>query len=71
MRAYEVTAFCPTTGKAHIQFGGSQSDAKAKQKELVELLVVKKKDVEIKETEIPTSKSELLEFLNELLSSRV
>lgn len=64
MRAYRVQ---DGEGKM-IRFGGSQTEAKQKRDEIIETLGVKKKEVSIEEIEIPTSKTELLEFLNEFSS---
>ena len=65
MRAYEVTA--KNGSQTHgVRFGSTQADARAKRDELVEQFNVKKSSVTIDEVEIPTSKAELLEFINDM-----
>lgn len=62
MRAYKVN----DKQKKVTRFAGSQTDAKTHRDAIMEGLDVKKKDVTIEEIEIPTGKTELLGFLNEL-----
>lgn len=66
MRAYRVSAQ-PDGTVLKFKVAGSQADAKIKRDELIEELGVKKKDVIIEEIDIPTSKAELLDILNEHL----
>jgi hypothetical protein len=67
MRAYEVRAY---EGEELLgrRFGASQADAKAKRDELIEKFGVKKSATSIEETEIPTGKSDLLEYINGLMA---
>lgn len=77
MRCYEVSTVTdgpdqngqPTEIK-HIQYAGTQADARAHRDHFVETLGVKKKDVTIEETEIPTAKGDLLAFINGLLTKK-
>ena len=63
MRAYRVSA----GGESTPRFAGSQAEAREKREELMTLLNVKKSAISIKEEEVPTSKTDLLPFLNDLL----
>lgn len=60
MRCYLVT------GPGAKRYAATNADARAKRDELVEQLGCKKKDVEIEQAEVPTTKAELLDFINEL-----
>lgn len=60
MRCYLVK------GSGAKRYAATQADSRAKREELVSLLGCKKKDVDITEVEVPTSKADLLEFINEL-----
>lgn len=48
------------------RYASTNADARATRDELVDQLQVKKKDVTIEQTDIPTAKAELLEFINSL-----
>lgn len=60
MRCYLVT------GGGRKRFAGTAADSKEVRDTIVEETGLKKKDVEIEQVEVPTSKTELLEFINEL-----
>lgn len=60
-RAHQVTV------GGYIRFAASQGAARAVRNELVDECGLKKADGEIEEVEIPTSKAELIPFLNNLL----
>lgn len=60
MRCYQVT------GPGAKRYAATNADARATRDELVEQLGCKKKDVEIEQVEVPTAKTELLEFINGL-----
>lgn len=60
MRCYLVT------GPGAKRYSSTNADARATRDTLVEQLGCKKKDVEIEQTDIPTAKAELLEFVNGL-----
>lgn len=60
MRCYLVT------GPGAKRYASTNADARATRDELVLQLGCKKKDVEIEQTDIPTAKAELLEFVNGL-----
>lgn len=60
MRCYLVT------GPGAKRYASTNADARAIRDELVGQLGCKKKDVEIEQTDIPTAKAELLEFVNGL-----
>jgi len=64
VRAYRVTAGAGYTPR----FAGSQAEARAKREELMGVYDLKKSQISIEEEEVPTSKSELLPFINGLLS---
>jgi hypothetical protein len=64
-KAYLVTA-SDSEGVVAKRYAGTQSDAKTTRDELVEQFSVKKSDVTIEDAEIPYSKVELIEFINEL-----
>jgi hypothetical protein len=75
MRCYKVSAEVTTTGgedggsveKTVVQYAGTQADARLVRDEFVDKYDIKKKDVTIEDAEIPTAKSELLEFVNGIL----
>lgn len=60
MRCYLVT------GPGAKRYASTNADARATRDQLVEQLGCKKKDVEIEQTDVPTAKAELLEFINDL-----
>lgn len=60
MRCYLVQAL---TNK---RYAATNADAKVKRDEIMAKLGCKKKDVEIEQVEVPTSKTELLDFINKL-----
>lgn len=64
MRAYDVKAFDDDDNMIGRRFGCSQSDSRVKRDELIQKFGIKKSQVTIEETEIPTGKVGLLEFLN-------
>lgn len=64
MRAYLVSAQ-PQGSIVKFTIASTQADAKGKRDALIDELGVKKKDCNIEEIEIPNSKQELLEFINE------
>ena len=67
MRAYLVSAQ-PQGSTVKFLIASTQADAKEKRDELVDDLDIKKKDVNIEEIEIPNSKQELLDFINEQIT---
>ena len=73
MRCYKVSADVTAevdgeeVEKTVVQYAGTQADARLVRDEFVDTHGIKKKDVSIEEAEIPVSKSELLEFINNLL----
>lgn len=67
MRAYLVSAQ-PQGSIVKFTIASTQADAKEKRDALMDELGVKKKDCNIEEIEIPNSKQELLEFINEQIS---
>lgn len=67
MRAYLVSAQ-PQGSTVKFLIASTQADAKEKRDELVDDLGIKKKDVNIEEIEIPNSKQELLDFINEQIT---
>lgn len=73
MRAYRVEAQAPpkepggATRKV-FRFAGTNADARQARDAMVNDYGVKKKEVEIEETEIPTAKAELIEFINGLVN---
>lgn len=60
MRAYRIGA------PQAFRFAGSQSDAAKTKAELIDRYGLKRTQVSVEEVEIPTAKTELLEFVNEL-----
>lgn len=62
MRCYLVT------GPGMERYAGTRADATAVRNSIVEERGCKKNHVTISETEIPTAKAELLEFVNNLVS---
>lgn len=68
MRAYKVSY--SADGARMVRFGGSQGEAKDHRQTIVnELTGAKKSAVEIEEIDIPTGKTELLAFVNELAAA--
>ena len=67
MRAYDVKAVDDDDNLIGRRFGGSNADARAKRDDLIEKFDIKKSQVSIEETEIPTDKAGLLEFLNAVM----
>lgn len=67
MRAYLVSAQ-PQGSIVKFSIASTQADAKEKRDALIDELGVKKKDCNIEEIEIPNSKQELLEFINEQIA---
>lgn len=59
-RAYKVHGF------GYTRFAASQGEARSVRMALAEEHGLKKNDIEVEETEVPTSKADLLPFLNEL-----
>ena len=60
MRCYLVK------GPGAKRYAATNADARTTREELVEQLGCKKKDIEIEQTDVPTAKAELLDFINEL-----
>lgn len=60
MRCYQVT------GPGAKRYAASNADARTTRDALVEQLGCKKKDIEIEQVDVPISKAELLEFINDL-----
>jgi hypothetical protein len=60
-RGYKIS------GGGRVRFAGAMAGAREQKNELVDNKGVRKKDVEIEEIEIPTAKSELVPFLNDLV----
>lgn len=60
MRVYQVTA------SGFTRYASTQADARATRDELAARTGAKPRDVKIQQTDIPTAKAELLEFVNEL-----
>ena len=60
MRCYLVT------GPGAKRYAGTQADARATCEDLVAQLGCKREDVKIEQTDVPTTKEELLEFINGL-----
>lgn len=58
MRCYLVT------GPGAKRYAATNADARTTREELVEQLGCKKKDIEIEQTDVPTAKAELLDFIN-------
>lgn len=69
MRAHKVTAWAGDAALA-TRYASTAALAREARDELMEAQGVKKKDVTIEQTEVPTAKAELLEFLNGLLAER-
>lgn len=63
MRVYEVSVI-EDDEVLGTRYAGTQADARATRDELMSKFGVKKKDVSIKEIEVPTDKAGLLEFIN-------
>jgi hypothetical protein len=74
MRAYQVHSALPIRPGVrdtvvHVRkFAGTQAEARQARETIVNDYGVKKSDVEIEEVEIPTAKSELLGYLNDLIA---
>lgn len=64
MRAYLVAAQ-PQGSIVKFVIASTQSDARSKRNELVSDLGIKKNDITIEEIDIPTSKNDMLDFINE------
>lgn len=62
MRLYKTTYVAPGEGVTRINWSGTQADAREDRKELKSSGY---DDIETEEVDVPTSKAELLEFLNE------
>ena len=60
MRCYLVK------GPGAKRYAATNADARTTREELVEQLGCKKKDIEIEQTDVPTAKAELLDFINGL-----
>ena len=60
MRCYLVK------GPGAKRYAATNADARTTREELVEQLDCKKKDIEIEQTDVPTAKAELLDFINGL-----
>lgn len=69
MRAYKVTA-SDDEGVLGTRYAGTNALARETRDQLVVQFGVKKKDVVIEDEDIPTSKNELFEFINELLAEQ-
>lgn len=70
MRGYQITGIDRAAdGEMTVtRFGGSMADARTWRNTIVnDYDGIKKSEVKIEEIEIPTSKAELLEFINNLL----
>lgn len=65
MRCYKVIAKDGDDTVA-FRFAGTSADARTTRDELVESTGLKKKNVEIEQTEVPVAKAELIGFLNEM-----
>jgi len=63
MRLYKVTAHVGIPAVTKTRWVGSQSDAASFRKELTDL-GAKRKDIETEEVDVPTTKAELIEWLN-------
>ncbi len=64
MRAYKISAV--GDGKP-LGFGGSQAHAREVRDQVMARKELRKKDLQIEEVEVPTGKTDLLEFINGLL----
>lgn len=62
MKLYKTKSFDEPNGIRHITWSGTQADAAAKRKELKAL--GDRTEIETKEEDVPTSKPELLAWLN-------
>lgn len=68
MRAYQVSVQ-PNGEIIRFAIAASQADARVKRDELIsDMEGIKKKDVTIEEIEIPSGKSDLIEFINGTIS---
>lgn len=70
MRGYQITGIDHAADGVMTvtRFGGSMADARTWRNTIVnDYDGIKKSEVKIEEIEIPTSKAELLEFINNLL----
>jgi hypothetical protein len=64
MKLYRIAAYDAGPEAVRVQWVGTQADMKRVQKELIENQGFAAKDVEADAVEVPTSKPELIEFLN-------
>lgn len=68
MRAYQVSAQ-PNGEIIKFLIASTQADARVKRDELIsDIPNLKKKDVVIEEIEVPTGKSDLIEFINNAIN---
>ena len=75
MRAYRVSTEIPPAKGAEVQvsttkvqYAGTNAEARQARETMVNDYNVRKKDVIIEEVDIPTAKSELLGFINDLIN---
>ena len=66
MRCYLVQVPAVKDDKRPKRYAGTQADARKVREELAAEYDVKKSSITIEEAEVPTSKGELLEFINGL-----
>ena len=66
MRCYLVQVPAVKDDKQPKRYAGTQADARKVREELAAEYDVKKSSITIEEAEVPTSKGELLEFINKL-----
>ena len=64
MRVYKVTGHVGIPAVTKVRWVGSQADASSFRKELTDT-GAKRKDIETEEVDVPTTKAELLAWLNE------
>lgn len=68
MRAYKVTAALPGQGQlTEVKFVGSLAEVTKARQGFVDQYSIKSRDTTYKEVDIPTSKPDLLAFINALL----
>ena len=60
MRCYKVSY----TEESITYYAGTQAEARIERDRLIKDLGIKKKDIAIDQTDVPTPKSELLQFIN-------
>jgi hypothetical protein len=67
MRLYKASTNAPleATGRRAVRWAGTQAEARAAKKELCERHGLKANGADYAETEVPTSKQELLGWLNQ------